>query len=103
MASPKRIMAAFAPKMAISAVDSAMPASIAIRTIISEALTAYSHHRAGLMPRATLRSYQARAGPAVVRWSTAARPRKIATATSMRRSKRLAGPPNSPAPGGPVR
>jgi hypothetical protein len=61
MASPKRIMAAFTPNRASSAVASVIPASMAIRTTMSEALMAYSHQRAGLMPRATLLAYQRRA------------------------------------------
>jgi hypothetical protein len=37
------------------------PASVAISTTISDALTEYSHQRAGFTPRATFRSYQPRA------------------------------------------
>ncbi len=51
--SPKRIIAAFTPNRAISAIASVTPASIAISTTISEALTEYSHQRAGLTPRET--------------------------------------------------
>jgi hypothetical protein len=55
------------------------------------------------MPRATLASYQRRAGPALsVRWSIAASNRKAATSQSTRRLPRLALP-YSPAHGGPAR
>lgn len=60
---PKRIIAAFAPKSAIRATSSVTPASIAMSTTISDALTEYSHQRAGLIPRATFASYQRRGRP----------------------------------------
>ena len=59
MARPNRIIAALAPKMAMSAERSATPVIIAMSTIISEALTEYSHHRNGLVPRSRLRMYRA--------------------------------------------
>ena len=46
MTMPKKIIAAFAPNIAISAVMSEIPVSMAIRTTISEALIEYSHQRA---------------------------------------------------------
>ena len=65
-------MAALAPKRAMSATSSVTPASMAMSTTISDALSEYSHQRAGLMPRATLASYQRRGRPALrVRWSIA--------------------------------
>ena len=85
--SPKRIIAAFAPKSAISAVTSRMPVSIAIRTIINEALTEYSHQRAGFRSSARLRSYQRWSrGAAISPWSIAARKRNAATAAPNGRS-----------------
>ena len=58
------IIAAFAPKRAITATSSLIPgASIAISTIISDALSEYSHQRAGLTPRATFASSQRRGRP----------------------------------------
>ena len=47
--SPNRIIDALTPKRAIRAVTSRMPVSIAISTIISEALSEYSHQRAGFI------------------------------------------------------
>ncbi len=103
IARPKRIIAALAPKIPMRAGPSRMPDSIAMSTSMSEALTEYSYQRAGLMPRATFRSYQPRAGPATARWSIAASRRKAPTARSIRRSKSFAGPPYCPAPGASVR
>jgi hypothetical protein len=66
---------------------------MAMSTTISDALSEYSHQRAGLIPRATLASYQRRGRPALrVRWSTAASSRKAATSQSIRRLPRLTLP-----------
>ena len=86
-------MAAFAPNRAIRATSSLTPASIAISTTMSDALSEYSHQRAGLIPRATFASYQRRGRPPLsVRWSTAASNRNAATSQSIRTLPRLAEP-----------
>jgi hypothetical protein len=65
--------------------------SMAMSTTISDALSEYSHPRAGLIPRATLASYQRGGRPALrVRWSIAASSRNAATNQSIRRLPGLA-------------
>ena len=60
---------------------------------MSDALSEYSHQRAGLIPRATFAEYQRRGRPPVsVRWSIAARSRNAATSQSIRTLPRLAEP-----------
>lgn len=62
-------------------------------TTMSDALTEYSHQRAGLTPRATFASYQRRGRPPLsARWSTAASNRNAATSRSIRMLPRLAAP-----------
>ena len=58
IASPNRIIPTLAPKIAISAVTSCTLLMSAMSTIMSDALTEYSHHRSGLVPRSRLRMYQ---------------------------------------------
>ena len=53
---PKKIIAAFATKIAPSATKSATPVSIAIRTTITDADSEYSIQRNGLTPAARYRS-----------------------------------------------
>ena len=73
----------FAPKMARSAATSRIPTSIAINTIMIDALTECSTHRASFDRLSRFSSYQRRKGPATTTWSTAARSRKHASAAAM--------------------
>jgi hypothetical protein len=87
MTSPKKITAALTPKSPMNAARSEIPVSIAIRTTMRDALSEYSHQRAGFRPRARFRRYQSWSpGSATAAWSTAARKRKAATAGPTRRS-----------------
>ncbi len=79
-----------------------MPVSIAISTIMIEALTEYSAQRAWLTPRIRPASYRpTRPGAAVSRWSAAASRRKIAMAAAMFSEKKVVST-SSADPGGPV-
>jgi predicted phage tail protein len=58
-----------------------------MRTTMSDALTAYSHQRAGLIRRATFARYQRLAhGLTAARWSIAASSRKTAAASQSTRT-----------------
>ena len=69
MLQPKRLIAALVPKIATSVPTWRIPASVAMTTIITDELKAYSIQRAGFRPRASRRSYQARARKASVNWA----------------------------------
>ena len=81
MLQPNRFMAALIPKIATRVPTSWMPLRVAITTIITLELRAYSTQRAGFWPRASIRSYQPRAGKATEKCAIALIRKKTATAT----------------------